>query len=77
MTFNHHIIKYSAVLFLIISFLSCQKSTETIVTTEQPHQDAKGTVELTPAQVKASQIVLGNFERKNLSEVITTNGYTK
>ncbi|PWK17086.1 cobalt-zinc-cadmium efflux system membrane fusion protein [Arcicella aurantiaca] len=76
MKFNHHIIKYSAVLFVIISILSCQKSTET-TTIEEHHQDEKGTVELTQAQVKASQIILGNFERKNLSEVVTANGYTK
>ena len=76
MTFNHHIIKYSVVLFLIISILSCKKSTET-ATTEEHHEDEKGTVELTQAQVKASQIFFGNFERKNLSEVITANGYTK
>lgn len=76
MKFNHRIIKYSAVLFLTISILSCQKSTET-ATTEEHHEDAKGTVELTQAQVKASQIVLGSFERKNLSEVVTANGYTK
>ena len=76
MKFNHRIIKYSAVLFLTISILSCQKSTET-TTTEEHHEDAKGTIELTQAQAKASQIALGNFERKNLSEVVTANGYTK
>ncbi|MES2519418.1 MAG: efflux RND transporter periplasmic adaptor subunit [Bacteroidota bacterium] len=76
MTFNHQIIKYSAVLFLTVSILSCQKSTDT-ATTEEHHEDAKGMVQLTQAQVKASQIVLGSFERKNLSEVVTANGYTK
>jgi cobalt-zinc-cadmium efflux system membrane fusion protein len=59
-----------------MTVLSCKKSAETTVT-EEHHEDEKGTVELTPAQVKASQIVFGNFERKNLSEVITANGYTK
>jgi cobalt-zinc-cadmium efflux system membrane fusion protein len=76
MKFNHHIIKYNIVIFLIISILSCKKNAET-ATTEEHHEDAKGTVELTQAQVKASQIVFGNFERKNLSEVVTANGYTK
>ena len=76
MRFNHHIIKYSIILFSIISVFSCNKTPET-AEKEEHHEDAKGTIELTPAQVKASQIVLGNFERKNLSEVITANGYTK
>ena len=77
MKYNHHCIaKYITVFFLIMTILSCKKSTETTVT-EEHNEDEKGTVELTPAQVKASQIVFGNFERKNLSEVITANGYTK
>lgn len=34
-------------------------------------------VELNEAQYKASSILLGTFEMKNLSEVINANGYTK
>jgi membrane fusion protein, heavy metal efflux system len=69
-------IKYSIFICLIISILSCDNKTEKTETEE--HQEAeKDMVELTSAQVKASQIVFGNFERKNLSEVITANGYTK
>ena len=76
MKFNHYTIKYNAILFLIISIFSCDKVTKTVETGE--HQETeKRVVELRQAQVKASQIVLGNFERKNLSEVITANGYTK
>lgn len=55
---------------------SCDKKAET-AETEEHHHDVKGVVELTPAQVKAAQIIFGNFEKKNLSEVITTNGYTQ
>lgn len=76
MKFNHYIMKYSTILFLIISIFSCDKATKT-VETEEHQETEKGVVELTKAQVKASQIVLGNFELKNLSEVITANGYTK
>ncbi|WP_028665360.1 efflux RND transporter periplasmic adaptor subunit [Runella zeae] len=63
-----------ALCFLLLS--SCDKKAET-TQAEEHHDDAKGVVELTPAQVKAAQIIFGNFEKKNLSEVITTNGYTQ
>lgn len=63
-----------ALCFLIL--FSCNKKAET-AETEEHHHDAKGVVELTPAQVKAAQIIFGDFEKKNLSEVITTNGYTQ
>ena len=76
MKFNHYTIKYNAILFLIISIFSYDKVTKT-VETEEHQETEKGVVELMQAQVKASQIVLGNFERKNLSEVITANSYTK
>ena len=72
----HKITKYMTILLVLLTMLSCNKSTEATAT-EEHHEGKKGTVELTPAQVKASQIVFGNFERKNLSEVITANGYTK
>lgn len=77
MRFNHHkIIHYITVVLLSVSLFSCSKETEK-KEPEEHHEDAEGTVELTPAQVQASQIVFGNFEKKNLSEVITANGYTK
>ncbi|MCA0233136.1 efflux RND transporter periplasmic adaptor subunit [Runella sp. MFBS21] len=62
-----------ALSFLII--FSCNKKAETAET--EDHHGEKGVVELTPAQVKAAQIIFGDFEKKNLSEVITTNGYTQ
>jgi membrane fusion protein, heavy metal efflux system len=76
MTFKQHFTKYSIILLCIISFFSCNKSVET-TNIEEHHEDKKSTVELTQTQIKASQIILGDFERKNLSEVITANGYTK
>ena len=68
-----------AICFLLFS--ACSKKTET-APVEEPHnkaehQDEKSAVELTPVQVKAAQIVFGDFEKKNLSEVITANGYTQ
>lgn len=76
MKFNHCIIKYTTIFLLIINIFSCNKATET-TKAEEHHETEKGVVELTQAQAKASQIILGDFKRKNLSEVITANGYTK
>ena len=76
MKFNHCIIKYITIFLLIINIFSCNKATET-AKAEEHQETEKGVVELTQAQVKASQIILGDFKRKNLSEVITANGYTK
>lgn len=73
-----NIFPLSTALALCFLFLTsaCDKKAET-TQAEEHHDDAKNVVELTPAQVKAAQIVFGNFERKNLSEVIMTNGYTQ
>ncbi|MCP9755954.1 efflux RND transporter periplasmic adaptor subunit [Lacihabitans sp. CCS-44] len=67
-------------LSLVVGFtliMACNKT----VSTEQPaaeeHHEEESVLELTPIQVKTAQIVFGNFEKKNLSEVITANGYTK
>jgi membrane fusion protein, heavy metal efflux system len=63
-------------LFSLFLLVSCnKKAAETA--TEEEHHDESGVVELTPMQVKSAQIVFGSFEKKNLSEVITANGYTK
>jgi membrane fusion protein, heavy metal efflux system len=44
----------------------------------QPEEEAAADeVEVNPVQFKAAQIVYGSFELKNLSDVITANGYTK
>lgn len=77
MTFIHQrVITYSTVFLLLTGIVSCSKTIET-KEAEEHHEEAEGVVELTPTQVKASQIVFGGFEKKNLSEVITANGYTK
>ena len=68
MKFNYYTIKYNAILFLIISIFSYDKVTKT-VETEEHQETEKGVVELMQAQVKASQIVLGNFERKILARL--------
>lgn len=47
---------------------------------EEGHEESEGMgkeVHLNEAQYKAASIVLGGFEKKNLSEVINANGYTK
>ena len=44
---------------------------------ENPSEGTVKEVELNEAQYQASEIVLGTFEMKNLSEVINTSGYTK
>lgn len=73
---NNHKYKFLIGLFSLLLLVSCnKKATETAI--EEEHHDESGVVELTPLQIKSSQIVFGNFEKKNLSEVITANGYTK
>lgn len=46
------------------------------VEAEEPHVDADE-VHLNQAQFKAAGIKLGTFSKKNLNEVISSNGYTK
>ena len=60
----------------VFLFVSCNKKVAETVT-EAEHHDKPNVVELTAAQVKSAQIVFGSFEKKNLSDVITANGYTK
>ena len=87
---NNKIKIYSSMAaFLIaisIPFMACNKkaeSTETKTTAEETPkagEEAKEDVKevhLNEAQYKATSFVLGGFEKKNLSEVINTNGYTK
>jgi membrane fusion protein, heavy metal efflux system len=62
---------------LLITLFSCSKKAEETKTAEEVHSDEAGMVELTPIQVKSAGIIFGNFELKNLSEVVSTNGYTK
>ncbi|GGD47929.1 hemolysin D [Emticicia aquatilis] len=69
--------KYLIAIIGISLMIACNKTASTETATEEEHHDETGAVELTPAQVKSAQIVFGSFEKKNLSEVITANGYTK
>lgn len=71
-------------LFIFAGVLSCKRSEEADgehdekPVEEKTHEEPKNKeVELTEAQYNASDIVLGTFDRKNLSEVINANGYTK
>jgi membrane fusion protein, heavy metal efflux system len=62
---------------LLITIFSCSKKVKETKAAEEVHSDEAGIVELTPIQVKSAGIMFGNFELKNLSEVVSTNGYTK
>ena len=46
------------------------------VAAEEPHME-ENEVHLNEAQFKAAEIVLGTFSKKNLNEVVSSNGYTK
>ncbi len=75
MKINHQY-KFLVGIFILFLLVSCnKKAAET--EKEEEHHDESGIVELTPMQVKSAQIVFGSFEKKNLSEVISANGYTK
>ncbi|WP_159467259.1 efflux RND transporter periplasmic adaptor subunit [Dyadobacter sp. 3J3] len=71
--------------FLAVQFLfSCKNTSdekteerEKPKTEEKTQEPENKEVALTQAQYDASDIVLGTFESKNLSEVINANGYTK
>ncbi len=74
-------------LLFFISIYSCKKTSDegkdhndpqAHVENKDTHQEPENKeVELNEAQYNASDIVLGTFEKKNLSEVINANGYTK
>ncbi len=68
--------KYLIVVVGVSLITACGKTASTEQKAEEPH-DEENTIEITPAQMKAINIAFGNFEKKNLSEVITANGYTK
>ena len=64
-------------LLLYIQFgHSHEEAHDHAVETEEPHMDADE-VHLNEAQFKAAGIKLGTFSKKNLNEVISSNGYTK
>jgi len=73
-----------AIALLIVVFASCNKAAETKPEpaekeehAEEGHDSNIKEVELNEAQYVASEIILGTFTPKNLSEVINANGYTK
>ena len=87
---NNKIKIYSGILAAFIiasvfSFNACNKKAEGNKTeADEAHKEgeeaaAEGVKEvyLNAAQYKATGVVLAGFEKKNLSEVINTNGYTK
>ena len=77
---------YSGIIALLIvsifSFVACGKKGETKAETkeketkEEPKEGIKE-VHLNAAQYKSTGLVFGGVEKKNLSEIINTNGYTK
>lgn len=68
---------------VIVFFITRSGEGENTAPAEEQHEEheekapAAKEVELNEAQYKASDIVLGTFETKNLSAVINANGYTK
>ena len=69
-----------------IPFMACNKKAESTETkavaevapkTGEEAQEGVKEIHLNEAQYKATGFVFGGFEKKNLSEVINTNGYTK
>ena len=85
---NNQIKIYSSIAAIIagsFTFNACNKKADnkTEATAEVAHKEGEEAqegvkeVHLNEAQYKASGFVFGGFEKKNLSEVINTNGYTK
>ncbi len=85
---NNQIKTYSSMAAIIIAsiftFNACNKKadgnkTEATAETVQKEEAKEGVkeVHLNEAQYKTTGLVFGGFEKKNLSEVINTNGYTK
>lgn len=80
---NNKIKIYSGILATFIiasvfSFNACNKKAEGNKTEgTEAHKEGVKEVHLNEAQYKATGVVLAGFEKKNLSEVINTNGYTK
>jgi cobalt-zinc-cadmium efflux system membrane fusion protein len=73
------------IILLLVSIFSCKNAAESEKKEEQKkpkteevrEESGNKEVALTQAQYDASNIVLGTYESKNLSEVINANGYTK
>lgn len=70
----------SIILYFTFRPTDTAAATEAVAHEEEGHEESEGMgkeVHLNEAQYKAAGIVLGGFEKKNLSEVINANGYTK
>ena len=81
---NNIIYLFASLLLTTLTFVSCNKKEEGQAETSKEEQKTEAhtetnlkEVELNQAQFDASEIVLGTFTPKNLSEVINANGYTK
>lgn len=74
---NRKVISAIIVAGLLVGIVSCGSSESTEEPKEEHAESTVKEVELNEAQYKASEIVLGDFAMKNLSEVINANGYTK
>ncbi|MNU89337.1 Cobalt-zinc-cadmium resistance protein CzcB [compost metagenome] len=75
-----YIIGAACLLAIVLFFIFSSPDEVNPVKTEEHSEHAEGgmkEVELNEAQYKASEIQLGTFSFKNLSEVIHANGYTK
>lgn len=82
--YNLSLIGRLAITFLLAVSVGCNQKAETKAEApeKEEHNEEKSTgvskeVELNEAQYTASEIQLGTFTPKNLSEVINANGYTK
>ena len=70
----------AGIILAVILYFTLNSGTEgTAPAKTEEHSEETGIkeVELNEAQYKASEIELGTFSDKNLSEVIHANGYTK
>jgi membrane fusion protein, heavy metal efflux system len=78
---NKKIIYILSALFLTFALSNCKNATKPATESQEETKPATEStvkeVELNEAQFKNSDITLGTYELKNLSEVINTNGYTK
>jgi len=66
-----------AALYLILHRPKAAQETATDTRTTEHAENSGREVELSETQYKTSGIQLGSFEKKNLSEVVHANGYTK
>lgn len=61
-------------LFLMVTFVSCQKQDKEEVEEHHHHDEEENTAVLTEAQLKTAGIVMGHVEHKQISGTIKVNG---